>query len=249
MLSLLVTCRAQKGSNVFLGFRNETGGFFVSFFFPLWHEMFTCLLPTVKKGGRSVEGVRRKWRIFQPPRRNQSVNAELPWDADFCARGCGASCQVQRRCVISGGFLSLSGPPCPHLMKPEIGAVPTHLSNESYYGKCLQPGHRVVRSGSCPCAPPQRAGPPPPFPGLIFGFSAAAGCTPATRTSSCSSSCCSLRAFALAVPSATTLPLVSPSRLHSDVALSVRPLSLLNSTFSTTLSPFLCFIFLHSITP
>lgn len=63
------------------------------FSFPpfLWREVFTCLLLTVKNGGRSVEGVRRKWRIFSLRRRNQLVDVELLWDANFCARGCGTS--------------------------------------------------------------------------------------------------------------------------------------------------------------
>lgn len=139
---------------MFLGFRNETGAFFV--FFPppppLWGEMFTCLLLTVKKGGWSVEGVRRKWRLFLPQGRNHSMNAEHLWDADLCARGCGASL-IQRSCVASDGFLSLSGPPYTHLMKREIGAVSTGLSSDSYYVKCSQPGHPVVLSVRCPCAP------------------------------------------------------------------------------------------------
>lgn len=217
---------------MFLGFRNETGAFFV--FFPpplLWREMFTCLLLTVKKGGWSVEGVRRKWKLFLPQGRNHSMNAEHLWDADLPVRGCGAS--LVQSCVASGGFLSLSGPPYTHLMKHEIGAVSTGLSSDSYYVKCSQPGHPVVLSVRCPCAPPppsnslalfltsqlllavlQQLGPPPvpppvppsgPLPWLF--------------------------------PLPRTLPLVSPSGLCSNVTLSVRPLSLLNSTFSTTLSP------------
>lgn len=90
---------------------------------------------------------------------------------------------------------------------------------------------------------------PPKFPGLIFDFLTAAGRTPAAQASFCSS----LRAFALAVPLAWNTSPSIPKTPHplpglcSDVTLSVGPLSLLNSTFSTTLSPSLCFIFLHGI--
>lgn len=75
---------------------------------------------------------------------------------------------AQGSCVISGGFLSLSGPQFLHLMKGEVGAVPTPLVSESLC-KVLTDGAGSGAQCQLACAPIPALR-PPKFPGLFFDF-------------------------------------------------------------------------------